>query len=132
MLTLYDLTPVTGMKAMDSHTTLVPILKRRANTRMFRAVLIGASIGLLAAAGTTWLLGPYSVAVFLIVGAVVATLVGVRTGDLNIRIWKRMWNRTRAHNGHPFRFFKPLATETQAPIHCVPSLVDVNGWGTRA
>ncbi len=123
MAVLYDLTPLTGRLASDNRRTVV--LSRDISWDALRAAILSV----IPAIGCTVLLAPFLGVWGLIIGTLVGGMIGVLTyvrspNGMQLRLWRQVWNRRRAMNGHVLLRGKIVNPEPPRVLLLSPSLVE--------
>jgi hypothetical protein len=134
---LYDLTPLTGRKATSGRT--VVIMTYDVNYVLARVVLLSLLPSMLVGAIVYPLMHAYAVVVVAVVEVVLATAFYARSSTgLQLRLWRRLWNKSRANLGKVYLRSVPVATEgaplvmlTQAsmPNPCISYITDADIFG---
>jgi len=118
---VYDLTPITGRTAQDRRTTLVlgKVVRQRTKNIAIVAFLMGAVVSAVLQA----FLGAVG---FVIGGATFAATMGLGTMSsargLKVRMWRSLYNKTRANNGSPMRVHARVTTDPAQPMRVTTTL----------
>lgn len=134
---LWDLTPLTGRRASAERTVVIAtydvsyVLARVLLLSLLPAMLIGAM--------TYPLLHSYALIVVILAEAVITFVFYARSSNgLQLRLWRRVWNRSRAQNGKillrnrevsPDRPPLVMVTQAAVPNPCIPEISDADVFG---
>lgn len=108
----YDLTPLTGRRATADRT--VVIMSYDINYLLARVVLLSLLPAMAVGAITYPLLHSYAIFVVLIVETALTVIFYARSSTgLQLQIWRRLWNKSRANLGKVF--LRNVPVDTGAP-----------------
>ena len=109
---LYDLTPLTGRKATADRTVVV--MSYDMNYLLARVILLSLLPSMAVGAVLYPLLHTYAILVVLIAEAVLTVIFYTRSSTgLQLRIWRRLWNKSRANLGRIY--LRNVPVDTGAP-----------------
>ena len=108
----YDLTPLTGRRASADRT--VVIMSYDINYLLARVILLSLLPSVLAGAIVYPLVHSYAILVVLLVETTLTVVFYARSSTgLQLRVWRRLWNKSRANLGKVF--LRNVPVDTGAP-----------------
>lgn len=111
----YDLTPLTGRRAAADRT--VVIMSYDVSYLLARVVLLSLIPAMLAGAVFYPFLHSYAVFVVLLVETALTVVFYARSSTgLQLRVWRRLWNKSRANLGKVFLRNVPVDTGAPAVV----------------
>ncbi|GAA3634600.1 hypothetical protein [Microlunatus ginsengisoli] len=114
-MVLYDLTPLTGRKASADRT--VVIMTWDVNYLLARVLLLSLLPAVLLGAIAYPLLHSYAVFVVLATEALFTVVFYARSSTgLQLRVWRRLWNKSRANLGRVYLRNVPVGTGAPAIV----------------